>query len=136
MDKRKRNDIILILIIVIAAALWFITRSGALSVIGIGAGKSASDKRIVISVDDREVYAENADELTDELPVTLDISGHTGGHNVFVIDKNSDGDVEIYCSEADCPDKICVETGRISLPDQPIVCLPHRVTARIAETNG
>ena len=131
MDRRKKHDILLIVFIIIAAALWFILQSGALSVIGIGVNKQADDKRIVITVNDEEVYAENAESLTDKLPVTLDIAGYSGGHNIFVIDKDADGDIEIYCKEADCPDKICVETGHVSLPDQPIVCLPHRVTARI-----
>ncbi len=131
MDRRKKHDILLIVFIIIAAALWFILQSGALSVIGIGVNKQADDKRIVITVNDEEVYAENAESLTDKLPVTLDIAGYNGGHNIFVINKDADGDIEIYCKEADCPDKICVETGHVSLPDQPIVCLPHRVTARI-----
>lgn len=133
MERQKRNDIVLIVVIIIAAALWFILRGGTLSVIGIGGNASSDGKRIVITVNDDEVYSENADSLMDKLPVTLDIAGYSGGHNVFVIDKDADGDIEIYCKEADCPDKICVETGHISLPDQPIVCLPHRVTARIIE---
>ena len=34
-------------------------------------------------------------------------------------------------TEADCPDKICVNTGKISKIGETIVCLPHRVVVEI-----
>ncbi|MBR4184159.1 MAG: NusG domain II-containing protein [Clostridia bacterium] len=34
---------------------------------------------------------------------------------------------------ADCPDKICVNTGWISDSAAPIVCLPHRLVIRLEE---
>ena len=34
---------------------------------------------------------------------------------------------------ADCPDKICVDTGWISDSAAPIVCLPHRLVIRLEE---
>jgi hypothetical protein len=32
---------------------------------------------------------------------------------------------------SDCPDKICVHTGFLSIPGQSAVCLPNRVVVRI-----
>lgn len=129
MDRKKRNDIILIAVIVIAAALLYAVKSGHLEKLGIFGSSAASDLSIVITVDDKEVYRERADRL--QLPAKIDIDGYSGGYNTFTVDKDESGNIEISCIEADCPDKICVETGRVSTPDQPIVCLPHRVTARI-----
>ncbi len=129
MSRKLRNDLILIAVLLAAAALWFIFASGRLSRESLFGNGLPSDESVVITVDDEEVYSENLSRLT--LPVSVDIKGYNGGKNVFIINKNAEGNVELYCVEADCPDKICVETGRISVPDQPIVCLPHRVTARI-----
>lgn len=98
-----------------------------------GSGDKNSGKTVIITVDDSTVYSKSADEIS--FPETVDIEGYDGGHNIFVIDENADGLLEIYCSEADCPDKICVETGHISILDQPVVCLPHRITARISKSS-
>ena len=41
---------------------------------------------------------------------------------------------QVYIKDADCPDKICVKTGRAS-ETKTIICLPHRLTVQI-ETEG
>jgi hypothetical protein len=33
---------------------------------------------------------------------------------------------------SDCPDKICVHTGFLSIPGQSAVCLPNRIVVRVA----
>lgn len=127
MKSFKRNDIILTaVLIILAAAVYFAAGRGK-------TGTAAADESIVITVDDTEVYRKNVSEIT--VPETVDIDGFSGGHNVFVIDRGAEGAYEISCTEADCPDKICVETGTVSIPDQPIVCLPHRITARIIKNS-
>lgn len=45
-----------------------------------------------------------------------------GGTNILVIDGG-----EAYLKYADCPDKTCIRTGRISRTGEIIVCLPNRV---------
>ena len=45
-----------------------------------------------------------------------------GGTNVLVI---KDG--RAYMSHADCPDKVCVNSGRISNTGEKIICLPYKV---------
>ena len=34
--------------------------------------------------------------------------------------------------DSDCPDKICVHTGFLSIPGQSAVCLPNRVAVQVA----
>lgn len=45
-------------------------------------------------------------------------------------------DGEIFVSDADCPDKVCVHTGAISGGAVPIVCLPHRLEIRVVNGDG
>lgn len=49
-----------------------------------------------------------------------------GGTNTLVIE-----DGYAYLSEATCPDKICVQMGRIHLNGQLIVCLPNEVIVTV-----
>ncbi len=49
-----------------------------------------------------------------------------GGTNLLVIE----GGVA-YLSYANCPDRTCVNTGKISYNGQSIVCLPNRITIRV-----
>ena len=44
------------------------------------------------------------------------------GYNVITV-KNK----EIYVSDADCPDKVCVNHGALKTAMLPIVCLPHKL---------
>ncbi len=45
------------------------------------------------------------------------------GYNIILIAPN-----KISVTESDCPDKICVNQGKIGAGDLPIVCLPHKLT--------
>ena len=47
---------------------------------------------------------------------------YEGRSNIIVIE---DGD--IYMKEAECPDHICIKTGRLSKAGGPIVCLPNHL---------
>lgn len=49
-----------------------------------------------------------------------------GGTNTLVIENR-----QAYISHADCPDKLCVNQGRIWGSGQMIVCLPNRVTVTV-----
>lgn len=57
--------------------------------------------------------------LTAEEEFTVDCD--SGWNRICV----SDGAVCV--SDADCPDRVCVSTGRISGGAVPIICLPHRL---------
>lgn len=54
-----------------------------------------------------------------------------GGTNVLVIE-----DGYAYMRDADCPDRVCVHTGRISYVGQSIACLPYDITVIIEGEGG
>ena len=74
-------------------------------------------RQVVVKVDGTE---------TARLPFDRDTVYDIGTGNVIEI-KN--GGVRML--SADCPDRICVRTGRITRAGQTIVCLPHRVTVTV-----
>lgn len=43
---------------------------------------------------------------------------------------------EIYIKESDCPDKVCVRSGRISKSGESIICAPNRVAIKIDGKKG
>lgn len=49
-----------------------------------------------------------------------------GGSNTVCVEGET-----IAVTEADCPDKLCVETGRASRPGGIIACLPHRLIIEV-----
>ncbi len=36
-----------------------------------------------------------------------------------------------YVSKTNCPDKVCLETGKVDRPGQSIVCIPNRVSISV-----
>ncbi len=48
------------------------------------------------------------------------------GRNVLIIENGY-----AYIKEADCPDEICVKTGKICKRNEIIVCLPHKLVISI-----
>ena len=69
-------------------------------------------------------------QVVNTIPVnqneTLTIEGYQGGNNIVTIENGG-----VTMTDADCPDKLCVKTGRISKTGETIVCLPHRVVVEI-----
>lgn len=64
-------------------------------------------------------------------PVTylLDTDGEfslNGGTNILIIEGG-----EAYMKSADCPDKTCVKSGRISHTGERIVCLPNKIIVEV-----
>ena len=56
---------------------------------------------------------------------TVKIEGE-GGYNTLVIEGG-----QVWLSEADCPNLLCVKMGKIRYAGQSIVCLPHRLAVLI-----
>jgi hypothetical protein len=106
----KRTDLILIgIILVLAAAGLFY----------INANKTSGDKVVI------KVSGEFYKELPLNKDTTLEIQG-MGGTNLLVI---KDGYADM--TDADCPDKLCVQQSRISKDGESIICLPHQVVVEI-----
>lgn len=110
---RLKRDIILVLSMVIIAAAAFL-------IINFAVKKDGS--YAVIKVDGNVI--KTLDLNSGE--TTIEVNGYQGGVNKVVI---NDGKVSM--TEADCPDKLCVKTGKISRVGETIVCLPHRVVVEI-----
>ena len=107
----KRGDIFLIggclLAALVCCGLWLLLRQGGAAV--------------VVEQNGRETARYALDENR-----TVRIEGE-GGYNLLVIEGG-----EAWLSEADCPNLLCVKTGKIRYAGQSIVCLPHRLAVRIA----
>ena len=110
---RLKRDIILVLSMVIIAAAAFL-------IINFAVKKDGS--YAVIKVDGNVI--KTLDLNSGE--TTIEVNGYQGGVNKVVI---NDGKVSM--TEADCPDELCVKTGKISRVGETIVCLLHRVVVEI-----
>ena len=63
-------------------------------------------------------------ELSKDTEIT--VTSSNGGTNHLIV---KDG--EIWCSEASCPDKVCVHQGKKHLNSDTIVCLPNQMIVTI-----
>lgn len=104
----------LILILAILAV------SGLLSVIFYIQNQKAA-KQVLVTVDGETVALLDLNQDTD-----LIIDGYGGSTDHLII---KDGYASI--TEASCPDKVCVRTGKIHKTGELIVCLPNRVVVSI-----
>ncbi|ADL06750.1 protein of unknown function DUF1312 [[Clostridium] saccharolyticum WM1] len=108
---KQRRELILIAAILVTA--------GLLSAV-FYAGNRKAPEQVVVTVDGKTVAALDLYKDTDMI-----IDG-LGGTDHLVI---KDGYASI--TEASCPDKVCVRTGRIHKSGELIVCLPNRVVVTI-----
>lgn len=61
-------------------------------------------------------------------PYEFEIKTNDGHSNTIRVEYG-----KIAITDADCPDKVCVNTGYISDGVIPIVCLPHRLSVTIVD---
>lgn len=52
-----------------------------------------------------------------------------GGTNILVIENGT-----AYLTDANCPDKLCVHQGKISMTGETITCLPNKLTVTVFGT--
>lgn len=57
-----------------------------------------------------------------------EVEDPNGGRNTITIEDGS-----VFVSDANCPDRICVQTGKISTTGIPIACLPHGLIITIQD---
>lgn len=105
-SKAKINDLILLVLLL-----------GICAVLGMGYyfTHQTPALRAEVSIDGKVVQVL---DLSRDQEVT--IQGANNGTNHLVV---KDG--EIWCSDASCPDKICVYQGRQSMDGDSITCLPN-----------
>lgn len=61
---------------------------------------------------------------------TYEIPNALGGFNTITV---KDG--QVSCTEASCPDKICIHQGHISHNGEMIVCLPNQMITKVIGNN-
>ena len=105
-----RGDIVLIVGCLLAALICC----------GLWLGLRRDGAAVVVEQDGKETARYALDENR-----TVRIKGQ-GGYNLLVIEGG-----EAWLLEADCPNLLCVKTGKIRYTGQSIVCLPHKVAVRI-----
>ncbi len=83
---------------------------------------------VMIFVDGEEYASYNLAEISGVKKVEINTEF---GHNTVEI--TSDG---ARVTQASCPDKTDIQSGRITKPGQMLVCAPNRVMVRIIGRNG
>ena len=106
----KKKDITLFLCIIVSSAILFV----ALWLI-----LSPSGEVAVVSVYGEEYARLPLGEDTELLVST------EHGENLVVVENG-----EVYIREADCPDKVCVKTGKANAMKS-VVCAPHGLTVTV-----
>lgn len=142
-NKQKKNDIILITALLLLAAVLCVFIFLRMSTYHEGESYS-----LRISIDGEIVFEDDVKDLT--LPFYYKVETEDGGENIFRLSyvsldnvESKTGDLDetllytednigLSCVYANCPEQICVNTGIVSLPDTPIVCLPHKVIALLS----
>lgn len=118
MEKKKiKRDIMLIATLITVCAAAFLIINFVVKKDGITA---------VVKVDGNIVYMLPLDKNA-----SVTVEGYQGGSNTVVIENGT-----VYMKDADCPDKLCEKTGKISKNGETIVCLPHRVVVEIQGGEG
>lgn len=106
----KRRDAILFLVLMI-----------------LGAGSLILIKNNLKPGNEAEVYVDGS--LVQTIDMTRDdiyLFDTSYGTNTVVVEGG-----EIRVSEADCPDKICMNMGGVSRSGETITCLPHKLVIEV-----
>lgn len=114
--KLKKRDVAVLAVLMLGALL-------PAAALALGRTEGTT---VVIKVAGKEVAAFSQCANT-----TYCIEGINGGHDYLVIE-----DGTVWLEDADCPDKLCVQQGRIRYVGQSILCLPNRVSVMITGTDA
>lgn len=110
--------------IIIAAVL--ILSFGAIAIQYLSAG---SDRIAYVYSDDKLIKTIDLNSV--DQPYSFTVTSSSGGSNTIEVRRG-----EIGVTEASCPDAICRNTGFISSPLLPIVCLPNNLVIRISSSEN
>lgn len=93
-------------------------------------GAAADGSHAIATVSRHGTVVQTIDLAAVEAPYTLRLEDESGWNTVAV----EPGRIRIV--EADCPDKVCVETGWVDGPGRPIACAPHGLTITVECEGG
>ena len=112
-NKKTRNDIILIgiIILIASAALLFFTAN------------KKEGSTVVVKIDGVQT---GSYLLSENITVDIRTGENDEFLNTLVIENG-----KAYISQANCPDKICQEYRPVSYTGETIVCLPHKIIIEI-----
>lgn len=110
--SQKRNDLILAVLLLVIALV-----GGG----GYYLAHRAPALRAEVTVDGELV--ETLD-LSEDQEIT--IRGANNGTNHLIVQNGA-----VWCDEASCPDKVCVNQGKQDRDGELIVCLPNRMIVKI-----
>ncbi|HJB06957.1 MAG TPA: NusG domain II-containing protein [Candidatus Enterocloster faecavium] len=109
----RRNDFLLLLLILVLAGVWLVFSHF----------RSAPGLIAQVAVDGQVIETLPLDQDGE-----FDIPGIDGGNNHLIV---KDG--QIWCSQATCPDHLCMKQGKKSMANETIVCLPNRMSVTVLE---
>lgn len=113
--RMKKREVIFAIIILMLAGVLFLVFEWTGQTNGEPDGQQV---RIMVAGEEYGTYALEEDR---EIEVQ-----QSDGYNKIIIENGV-----VYMEDADCPDKYCVQQGRIHNQRQTIVCLPHRLVVEI-----
>lgn len=111
----KKGDIILLISLLVLGIV------GVLMVMLPG----KTPQQVIVTVDG-QVYGRYSPVENREIVIQTE----NGGENVLVIREGT-----VYITSANCPNLDCVHHKPISLANESIVCLPHKVVVTISDGN-
>lgn len=88
------------------------------------AGQRTEGKLARVYQNDQVVYEVDLSQVKE--PFTYRVEGADGGYNDILFEPG-----QVSCTDANCPDQVCVHTGTIDSGVLPIICLPHQVIVKI-----
>lgn len=120
-NKINKYDIALILIIIAANILILVY--GSFNTVEKG-------QRMAFVYSDNQLVGEYT--LTDNYTTEFKVESSSGnGYNTVHIE-----DGKVWIHEASCPDKICLNQGKISNDGEIIVCLPNKMMVQIEDNSS
>ena len=90
---------------------------------------SGGDKKALVYSNGKLIREINLDEVNESY--SFRVESENGGYNIINVENG-----KIYVSEASCPDKVCIRTGKISSSAVPIACLPNKLVIEIKDKYG
>lgn len=113
----KKNDVIIIIVTIVTAVLGFLMYNLVNS-------KNTDTKVAVIYYRNDEIKRINLNEGK-EYEFSID------GHENVVFKVYEDGTISFI--ESDCPDKVCINSGKLSMTGQSAACLPNMLFLKIVD---
>ena len=107
LKKYKRDIIVILSLLVFSIGLLLLVFCS---------GKKGDYVKVSVDGDVYGIYS-----LSEQIEIPLN-----NGTNILKIENGT-----AFIVSADCPDKTCVNTGKISKVGQSIICLPNKVTVTV-----